>query len=268
MPTLVWDEVREFEAGLDHGVLYDPDGTGVVWNGLISVEEQFSSSAEPVYFDGIKFNDIISAGNFAATLKAYTYPDEFLAFEGVLEEQVGMYLADQPPSLFHMSYRTKAGEDGYKIHLLWNLTALPITRNYETLSLEVNPSEFEWSITSVPEDVDGYRPTSHLILDSRTLDPELLADIEAILYGDSEADPESEEFNPRFPSLNGFITFVRTWDRLIITDHGDGTWTADAKNPEYIEMLDETTFQITSPTAIFLDAESYEISSTDKNEEF
>jgi len=95
------------------------------------------------------------------------------------------------------------------------------------------------------------------------LDPLLLADIEMILYGDPE-DPESE---PRFPSLKGFISYVRKWDRLIITDHGDGTWTASANDPDIIEMLDETTFQITSDTAVFLDADSYEISSSEKNEE-
>jgi len=263
MPALVWDEIRDFEAGLDHGVLYPPDGGGIPWNGLISVDEQFNSTIDPVYFDGIKFNDIISAGNFSATLRAYTYPDEFLEFEGTVEEQDGMYIADQLQGIFHMSYRTQAGEDGYKIHLLWNLTAVPSTKTYETLSLEVNPSEFEWSITSVPEPIDTFRPTSHVVLDSRKLDPLLLADIEMILYGDPE-DPESE---PRFPSLKGFISYVRKWDRLIITDHGDGTWTASANDPDIIEMLDETTFQITSDTAVFLDADSYEISSSEKNEE-
>ena len=46
MPALVWDQVGErlYETGVDHGVLYIPDATGVyangvAWNGLTSVSE-------------------------------------------------------------------------------------------------------------------------------------------------------------------------------------------------------------------------------------
>jgi hypothetical protein len=46
MPALVWDQVGErlYETGVDHGVLYIPDATGVyatgvAWNGLTTVTE-------------------------------------------------------------------------------------------------------------------------------------------------------------------------------------------------------------------------------------
>jgi hypothetical protein len=67
--------------------------------------------------------------------------------------------------------------------------------------------------------------------------------------------------------LKGLATWVRKWDRIIIIDHGDGTWTAESPREEDIIMLDETTFQITSETAIYLDEFTYEISSSDKNNE-
>lgn len=267
MPDIVWDrlEDRVFEAGVDRGVLYSPNGVGVAWNGLISVEELASNSTEPVYFDGVKLNDIVIYGDYSATLKAYTYPDEFLVFSGILEEQLGMYITDQPISTFHLAYRTMIGSSGdYKLHLLWNLTAIPSTKVYETLSLDTSPVEFEWTITAVPERIDGYRPTAHVILDSRKIDPLLLEDIETILYGDLE----DEERSPTIPSLKGFITYVRKWDRFIIKDNGDGTWTATSDSEDYpIEMLDANTFQIISDTAIYLDADTYEISSSEKNEE-
>jgi len=270
MSALLWDrpEDRIYETGVDRGVLYFPDGGGVSWNGLLSVDEQPSSTVEPVYFDGVKYNDIIIAGDYSATLKAYTYPDEFLEYEGILEEQAGLYIADQQQRIFHMSYRTAVGggEEGYKIHLLWNLTAIPSTKSYQTLSLEPAPLEFEWSITSVPEPIDNYRPTSHVILDSRKLDAFLLEDIESVLYG-QDAVGEDPAVEPTMPSLKGFISYVRKWNRLIITDNGDGTWTATAMLPGFIEMLDAVTFEITADTAIFLDADTYEISSTEKNEE-
>lgn len=271
MSNIVWDqpEDRIYETGLDRGVLFFPDGGGVAWNGLTSVDEINSSTAEAVYFDGVKMSDIVVVGDFSAVLKAFTYPEEFLEFEGFVEEQTGLYIADQGPSTFHLSYRTMIGssyEEGYKLHLLWNLTAIPDTVSHQTISDTFSPVEFQWSITAIPESISGYRPTAHVILDSRRIDPLLLADIETILYGD----PEDEERLPTMPSLKGFVSYVRKWDRLIITDNGDGTWTATANSPNYIEMLDSETFQITSDTAIFLDPPDnteYEISSSEKNEE-
>ncbi|MET0786628.1 MAG: hypothetical protein ABWY25_07980, partial [Paenisporosarcina sp.] len=151
-------------------------------------------------------------------------------------------------------------EHGYKIHLLYNLTALPSQRSYETMSLETEPLEFEWTITAIPEAIENYRPTAHVIFDSRKMDPWLLEDLISIIYGD-------EDNPPTLPPLKGLATFIRKWDRLIITDHGDGTWSAESPRPDQIVMLDDTTFEITADTAIYLDPETYEISSSDKNEE-
>lgn len=268
MSNIVWDRIedRTYETGLDRGVLFFPDGGGVPWNGLSSVDEVSKTTSEAIYFDGVKFNDLVILGDFSAVLKAFTYPEEFLEFEGLLEEQDGLYITEQPLSLFHLSYRTMIGttlEEGYKLHLLWNLTAVPATISYQSMSNDASVIEFEWTLTSIPETISGYRPTSHVILDSRRIDPLLLSDIETILYGD----PADEDRVPTMPSLKGFISYVRKWDRLIITDNGDGTWTATANTEGYIEMVSETEFEITSDTAIFLDADTYEISSSEKNEE-
>src|SRR5689334_11158048 len=113
MSTLVWDGVgdRLYENGVTRGVLYKDDGVGVAWNGLISVEETSGDSVSPIHFDGVKFNDLVTLGDFEAKLKAYTYPDEFLPYEGVLEEQAGFFISNQPKSRFGLSYRTLIGSD-------------------------------------------------------------------------------------------------------------------------------------------------------------
>lgn len=51
MPRVVWNDVgkKRYEAGVDRGVLYLPDGSGVPWNGLISVEEDLSGVAVKVF---------------------------------------------------------------------------------------------------------------------------------------------------------------------------------------------------------------------------
>jgi hypothetical protein len=267
MAAIVWNQIdtRKFETGIDRGVLYPPNECGVPWHGLTSVEEAAANTVEAVYFDGVKFNDLVTVGDFTGVLKAITYPDEFIEFEGALEDQTGVVVLNQPQGRFGLAYRTMIGNANgemkdYKIHLLWNLTALPSTKVYETISDEIGLTDFEWSITAVPEDIENFRPTAHIILDSRKLDPWLLQDIEDIIYGDEDA-------CPTLPSLKGLTTFIRKWDRLIITDHGDGTWTASCPRDGVIEMIDETTFKITTDTAEYITPDQYRIWSSEKNEE-
>lgn len=267
MAKIIWDEVgqRLYETGVSQGVLYKSDGLGVPWNGITSVDEQTGSSAEAVWFDGLKYNDIVTLGDFTASLKAFTYPDEFLEYEGTMEDQKGFFITNQLQRHFGLSFRTETANDitedaGYKIHLLYNLLALPTQRSHQTLSMSNTPIEFEWTISSIPEDVENFRPTAHAIIDSRKMDEQLLVDIEDILYGDED--------NPaRLPPLSDFATFIRNWDRLVIVDLGNGMWEAHSPLEGIITMSDETTFSIISETVEYIDEDTYTISSDDKNEE-
>lgn len=265
MATLTWDDVgiRVFESGVDRGVLYLNDGFGVAWNGLVSVQEKASASVEPLFFDGLKFEDVITIGEFSATIKAFTYPDEFMEFEGIEELDKGMFVYDQPQGRFNLSYRTRIANDldqhAYKIHILYNLTAIPSDVEYQSLSDTVSPIEFEWTITAIPNEVEGFQPTAHLVIDSRKMDKYLLQDIEDILYG-------SDTNDPYLPPANDFINYIKKWERIIIIDNADGTWTATTTG-DYIVMLDATTFRIDEANATYLDQYTYEISSTLANEE-
>lgn len=267
MTALVWDrkEDKRFEAGVDRGVLFLEDGSGVPWNGLTAIEEKAANSVEAIYFDGVKFNDLVTVGDWSGVIRAITYPDEFVQFEGVGEDQSGVQVHNQPQGRFHLCYRSLIGNaDGqfehYKLHLLWNLTALPSQKQYETLNDDIDPMEFEWSVTAIPEDIENFRPTAHIVLDTRKIDPWLLQDIESILYGDDDS-------NSKLPSLKGLTTFIRKWDRLIIVDNNDGTWTAISQRPGIIEMVTPDEFKITADNILYLDADTYKIWSSDKNEE-
>lgn len=268
MAELAWDQVgdRFYESGVAKGVLYQEDRSGVPWNGLVAVEEGGVNEVEPIFFDGVKFNDLVTLGDFAGIIRAFTYPEEFLRYEGALEDQSGFYVKGQPPKRFCMSYQTLIGDDvggsevGYNIHVLYNLTAVPSQKIYETLSLDTAPVEFEWNVSSIPENIIGYQPTAHIVFNSLKIDPFLLQDIEDILYG-------SEDNDAYLPSLQSLATFIRKWDRLIVIDNGDGTWTATSSVPGVITMLDDDTFQIDSDTAVFIDADSYTLESSEKNEE-
>ena len=268
MTTIQWDSVgtRIYEAGVDHGVLYVEGEDGVAWNGLVSIEENTTTSLSDVHFDGKKINTIVTLGDFSGVLRAFTYPEEFMECEGIYEDDNGVYLTEQPLKRFGLCYRTLIGSDaegltvGYKLHLLYNLTAVPSTKVRQTLGFDTTPMELTWDLSAIPEEVVGFRPTAHLILDSRKIDKWLMQDIESILYGD-----ESRE--PTLPPLEAILAFIQKWDRLIIVDNNDGTWTAIAQDPDAIIMLSPTEFQIEADTVVYLDAETYQSSSSDKNEE-
>lgn len=260
MTTLVWDQVgtRFYESGVDRAVLYLPAGNSVPWNGIISVNEKTTGNeGSPIYFDGAKYANVLALGDYSATIKAYTYPDEFLELEGIYEVGNGLYVANQQPSRFGLSYRTRIGNDvdddqGYKIHVVYNLMATPSQKNYQTISDDSNPIVFEWTITAIPEDVPGFRPSAHLIFDTREMGALLVADIESTLYG-------NELNDAALPPMATLTTFIANWVIIRITDNFDGTWTATGPD-ELISMLDATTFQIIQANAEYLDADTYVIS--------
>lgn len=198
MANIIWDEQekRLFEKGLDRGVLYLSDSTGFPWNGLISIDESFDEALSETYLDGTKVSDLYSPSDFKATLTAFTYPDEFLPYQGVeLFDSSGMSVTAQDFLTFGLSYRTLIGNDtlgleyGYQIHILYNLTAVPQDLDYETYSSNPNVSNFKWSITSVPSPVEGFRPTVHVLIDSRFVVGYLMMFVEDTLYGFDRPEP-------------------------------------------------------------------------------
>lgn len=202
MTTLAWDQSgdRRFESGVDRGVLYLSDNTGVPWNGLTQVNETFNAgAAQPLYFEGVKYGEVLATSDFAGVLKAFTYPDEFLEYEGNKEPAPGFIFTGQAPRRFGLSWRTRVGNDvnaeaGYKIHILRNAAAIPAIRSNKTINDSPSMLEFEWQITTIPSRVPGFKPTSHLIFDSTRVDADILSAIEDILYGTISEDAHLPPF--------------------------------------------------------------------------
>ena len=198
MTALEWDQVgeRRYETGVDRGVLYPPSGVAVPWNGLISVNETISREVKSYYIDGIKFLDHHVPGSYSAKLSAFTYPDEMDELISNQEFVPGVFVHDQQsPKLFNLSYRTLVGNDiegmdyAYKVHILYNLMAVPDDVAYNTVGESVEPQVFAWTISGIPSQMIGIRPTSHISFDSRRIAPELLQTLEQQLYGTVEAEP-------------------------------------------------------------------------------
>lgn len=199
MPKLVWDATgaRKFEMGCDHGTLYVMDNTGayplgVPWNGLISVSEAPSGAeATPSYADNIKYLNIQSAEEFAATIEAYTWPDEFDECDGSATPKPGVNVGQQTRKTFGLVYRTKIGNDvagqdlGHKLHLVWGALAAPSEKAYSTINDSPEATTFSWELTTTPVPVTGLKPTASIVLDSTVISAADWTEIESALFGDA-----------------------------------------------------------------------------------
>jgi len=262
MTALTWDATgeRSYQQGISKGVLYLRDGTVVVWNGLTSMDEGSDQDLTSYYLDGVKYLENLTPADFEGKLKAWTYPDELDSVMGISQVDPGLQLYEQPPQNFCLSYQTKVSNDqdpdaGYKIHLLYNLLAVPDEASFETLSDDSKPVEFAWDLTGTPNALPGFRPTVHVVLDSTKAPANVLEAIENILYG-------TDESNARFPDIFELRSLFNTIGVLTIIDNGDGTWTAIDVSDVYISMDTPTQFTITGADATMLDATTYEISTT------
>lgn len=196
MATLTWDVQGEryYETGVSKGVLYPfKEGKyskGVAWNGLTAVNES-PSGAEPtpLYADNIKYLNLLSNEEFAATVEAYTYPDEFAECDGSAKLAVGISVGQQKRIPFGLSYVTKLGNDtdgqdhGYKIHLIYGALAKPSQKNYATINDSPEAITFSWELSTTPVAVPNMKPTACITIDSTKVTPENLKKIEDKLYG-------------------------------------------------------------------------------------
>ena len=263
MTALTWDEIgeRTYQTGVDRGVLYLHDGTVAAWNGLVGIEESPNQELKSFFLDGVKYLENLTPNDFIGKLKAFTYPDEFDTVNGIAHVAPGLSYHDQPPKSFSLSYRTKVGSDldsdlGYKIHLLYNLLAVPDAIGYTTLQdSAVAPVTFSWSLTGTPDKLFKRRPTVHVSIDSRTTPPEILRILESQLYGTARV-------NPSLPPITEVGEYFGYRGALLIIDIGDGSWMAIDESDTYINMINDTEFTINGADATYLDPDTYNVSST------
>lgn len=228
----------------------DKVSLAVPWIGLTGVDEKGGDGAAAYYIDGRPFLFLPKPKEYQATLRAYTYPDSFSSMMGVTEVADGMYLDSQPGEAFDLSYRTLVGsalrgvDHGYKIHLVYNAVVTPQSLSYDTLGASINPVEFSWEIQAVPVRVEGFRPTAHIIIDTRNMTPSKIAAIEELIYG-------SDDELPSMPDPQTVFDLLSYGDTIIVTDMGDGTFTVEGAY-ENVYMLEPGVFRVDN-----VDGETY-----------
>jgi len=222
MVALAWDQVGEkfYETGVDHGVLYIPNSSGVydmgyAWNGLVSVTEApTGAESNKQYADNIVYLNLLSLEIFGGTIEAFTYPDEFGQCDGTAEPEPGILIGQQTRKSFGLAYRTKVGNDvdgpdhGYKLHLVWGAMASPSEKAYSTINDSPEAITFSWEFSTTPMDVAGYKPTSSLVIDSTKANATALATLEDMLFGTAGSDPDLPTPDQVIALFAGSITFV------------------------------------------------------------
>lgn len=212
MARLNWGSMgdRFYESGVDRGVLYLPGEPGEPWIGLVSVDERLTGGEpRPLHLDGVKYSNLATMEEFGATVTAFASPPGFGRCDGVAALANGLFATQQARSPFGLSYRTMIGNEisndvGYKIHLVYDAMAASSGRQYKTVGASSDVSPIGWDVSTIPPITGLFRPTAHLVIDTRHTPALLVASVEAILYGD-----ESSE--ARLPSQDEIVALFNSW---------------------------------------------------------
>lgn len=224
--ALTWDNIGEksYEMGVDHGVLYPAVSgnypKGVVWNGLTSVTNSPSGADEQTFWaDNIKYGSVRGAEEFGCTIECFAYPPEWELCDGSIEPVKGVVLGQQSRKPFGFSYRSLIGDDqedaqdadnGYKIHLIYNATASPSERQYQTVNDSPEFVTFSYEVTTNPIPVTvvpNARPISHIEVNSKRVDADKLDAFLQVLYG-AAATSSTEAGVPRLPLPDEALTLL------------------------------------------------------------
>ena len=210
--AIEWDATGErfYQSGVKRGVVYPMTEqgtypTGYAWNGLIEVDDNpDGGDTTDLWADNIKYASFRNPENSGGSIKAYTFPVEFLPCNGVkLVDGIAYYGQKRQP--FGFCYRNEvsndAGAEDYIITLVYNSTISPTSRSHQTQNENPSAEEMSWDYKSTPVNVTGVTgvtTTSTIELDSRRLTEAQMTAIEEVLYGKA-ASGNGSAVAPRLP---------------------------------------------------------------------
>lgn len=216
MTKLKWDQTGEklYETGVDKVVLFPIESTGqygpgVAWNGITAVNESPSGAEpSPLYANNGKYLNLVSNEDFAATIEAFMYPDEFEECDGSKEVAPGVTIGQQKRKVFGLAFRTLLGNDvdgndhGYKLHLVYGCLAAPSENGHSTVNDSPEAGTMSWSVSTSPVEVADAKPTATVVIDSTKADQTKLKKLEDMLYG-------TESVEPKLPLPEEVITLMK-----------------------------------------------------------
>lgn len=262
MARVKWDQIAEkfFEGGCSKGMCYsyNPDTKsydyGEAWNGVSGFTDNPSGADEQAsYADNIKYISMRGAENYGGTIKCFWYPENFKACLGKKTVAAGVTISQQARATFGFAVTTQVGNDtegteaGETIHLVWNATTSPSSKDYNSLNESPSPSELSFEFTANPIEVGtNYKPTCNMEISTVGMDTTQLAKVEhlkRVLYGaDYEEGADDTYFN----------TVPQTTD-------APANWAADVTAGKYYTKADDTYTVVASGTTYSSSTQYYKL---------
>lgn len=185
---------RVYQQGIDRVVVYHGDYPGEPWHGVSSLGESYNTPDSSIYQDGLLIQKVHRLPVFSASVESYSEPDILKRCMGMFDNRLGLTITGQKIKPFHFTFRTKIGDqlsglNHYRVHLVYQATCSDPGTKFETIDEKSNVVSKNYSITSVPIEIPGSAPSSHLYIDSRSIHPDALLLIEDQLYGTEGSDP-------------------------------------------------------------------------------
>jgi len=245
MTKISWDAAsKSFSSGISNAVLYVTGESGVAWNGVVSIQEKTSDlNTTGYYLEGRRFLLTQENEDFEFDLVVFTYPDEFDSCFGI----DGVYDL-QPVKSFNLSYITGT-DDNREIHLIYNARLQFPEKEFKSLGDDVDPVNFSWSATTRGIPTYATSPSAHYIAYVSEMNPGVLEALLDLLHGTDTTDPS-------MPEVSEIIDLFADYALFLVTDNGDGTWTAVGPDNN-IDVSNSTTFVINGPSVVPVDDGSY-----------
>lgn len=202
-PAISWPQTQltnRFQSGVDRVVVYPLDneevsGPGQAWPGVQQISKSYAEmKSDPLYFDGVKYDDFVSYGSAEFDVKTLYIPSVVRICGGHTQPYSGFYVTGQRSSEFNLTYRTLIdGGDEYILNFVTAATpSLPsvssATRDQgpkadgQTVKLKARPLYLDTVLKN----------SSHYRVHSSRVSPTTMNAIESILYGGTM------NANPRF----------------------------------------------------------------------
>lgn len=198
------------------------------WDGATRIsKKRVGKSLNSMYYDGVRVDvleeNTITPYDLDLRLNCLTYPDVLETLVGISEMPGVKYEADTRHKTFGLSYQTRVGDDGYKIHYYPAVKAAPSEITYSTISNSPEPIEFAFDLAVIHPQAyqSGGITALGVTLDTSMLSKSLTDKVEHTLYEDAtDIDHLLDEI---------YLTTKRPPE---FHDNGDGTWHALVYEPE------------------------------------
>ena len=233
MHRLSWDDLGAhfYKVGIDRGVLYPMSGevylSGVAWNGLTGLDyNSAGSDSTKLYSDDFVEDVLLTSEEFGGIIKCFTYPEAFDGCLGYSDIATGLSVGQQDPVSFGLTYRTNKGNDakgnsyGYYLHFVYGALVTSVSDSENTIGSSLDPTEFGFTFTTVPVELEGYNPVAHVVVDASKISSAKLAVIESIIWGTASTSPRMPRPQELFYIITGVTYTASTITTRYVTSNG------------------------------------------------